>query len=301
MAVNTVFVHTNDKQLVGAQVSAYSLKRNSARPDSFEVRIIRREDYPFFENFEGRLFLRAGVKRPWENADLQSFTPLRFAPPELMGYEGRAVIIDPDIFAVGDVAELLERDMEGKAIFARPRFGHNGRPDYLATSVMLLDCARLKHWKLQDNFAELFRFERDYEDWVTLAQEPRETIGFLEPHWNDFDRLTSETRLLHNTKRRTQPWKTGLPIDFTNRIPIPFVSRLIGSDGIKLPLRYKRHPDRRQEEFFFALLKECLDTGLVTREFLRAEMERNHVRHDALEVISRAPALDEIKLTAAAA
>ncbi|MGE0212713.1 MAG: hypothetical protein AB7S41_13535 [Parvibaculaceae bacterium] len=297
---NTVFIHTNDKQLVGAKISAYSLKRNSRRPDSFDVRVIRREDYSFFEAFEGRPFLRAGVKRPWANDDLQSFTPLRFAPPEIMGYQGRAVVIDPDIFAVGDVSELLERDMQGKAICAKPRHGHNGRADYVATSVMLLECAKLRHWRLEENFNQLFRFERDYEDWITLAGEPRDTIGFLEDHWNDFDRLTPDTRLLHNTKRRTQPWKTGLPIDFTNRIPIPFVSRLIGSDGIKLPLRYKKHPDARQEQFFFALLKECLAEGVMTESFITSEMARNHVRHDALEMARRAPALEAIRLEAAA-
>jgi len=35
------------------------------------------------------------VKRPWFNDDLQSFTPTRFMPPELMAYQGRAVVIDP--------------------------------------------------------------------------------------------------------------------------------------------------------------------------------------------------------------
>ena len=48
--------------------------------------------------------------------DLQSFTPLRFMPPQLMGYEGRAIVIDPDVFAVGDVYELLT-----------PRHGGQGR------------------------------------------------------------------------------------------------------------------------------------------------------------------------------
>jgi hypothetical protein len=50
----TVFIHTNAKQMVGAQVAAHSLKRNSSRPDAFDVRILRREDYPFFEAYEGR-------------------------------------------------------------------------------------------------------------------------------------------------------------------------------------------------------------------------------------------------------
>src|SRR5690606_37541304 len=117
----TVFIHTNDKQMLGAKVSAYSLARNSANADRFDVRILRREDFPFFEACEGRPFLRAGASRIWRNDDLQSFTPLRFMPPELMGYEGRAVVIDPDVFAVGEVWELLSRDMQDKAIMARPR------------------------------------------------------------------------------------------------------------------------------------------------------------------------------------
>src|SRR5690606_37679150 len=188
----TVFIHTNDKQMLGAKVSAYSLARNSANADRFDVRILRREDFPFFEACEGRPFLRAGASRIWRNDDLQSFTPLRFMPPELMGYEGRAVVIDPDVFAVGDVWELLSRDMQDKAIMARPRPGHNGRPDYIATSVMLLDCARLTHWNCRRQFEDLFAFRLDYEQWITLATEPPETIGALEPEWNDFDRLTGQ-------------------------------------------------------------------------------------------------------------
>lgn len=34
--------------------------------------------------------MRNGDMRAWLNNDLQSFTPLRFVPPQLMGYEGRA-------------------------------------------------------------------------------------------------------------------------------------------------------------------------------------------------------------------
>lgn len=118
---NCVFIHTNHKQIVGAIVAEYALRRNSRNNDRFDVRIIQLKDHPFFQEHEGRLYLRDGMKRPWLNEDLQSFTPLRFMPPELMGYSGRAVVIDPDIFAVGDVWELLSRDMQGKSIMCRPR------------------------------------------------------------------------------------------------------------------------------------------------------------------------------------
>ncbi len=291
---NTVFIHTNEKQMVGAFVSEHSFKRNSKNPDAFDVKIIRREDFAFFNDYEGKKFLRAGSWRVWKNDDLQSFTPTRFMPPELMGYQGRAVVVDPDVFAVGDVNELFERDMKGCAVMAKPRFGHNGRADYVATSVMLLDCAKLKHWKLSDLFAQMFAGTLDYDDLNTLNAEPKGSVGYLESYWNDFDRLQADTRLIHNTKRRTQPWKTGLPIDFQNRIPIPFVDKLLGTNGIQLPLKYKKHPDASQEAFFFSLLKECLEQGTVSKELVQEHMRKKHVRADALEVLARVPTVAQV-------
>ena len=154
---NCVFIHTNAKQMVGAIVAAHSMKRQSKNPDAFDVKIINKEEFTFFRDFEGRKFLRAGGHRTWRNDDLQSFTPTRFMPPELMGYKGRAVVIDPDVFAIGDVNELLTRDMQGKAIMAKQRPEHNDRRDYIASSVMLLDCAKLKHWKVKEQFASNVR------------------------------------------------------------------------------------------------------------------------------------------------
>jgi len=51
---------------------------------------------------------------------------------------------------------------------------------------------------------------------------------------------------------------------------------------------YRRHPDPRQEALFFALLRECLENGSVSEAFVRDEMARNHVRHDALDLVGRA-------------
>ena len=122
----TVFIHTNHRQILGAIVSQYSMKRNAANPDEFDVHLIEHRDYDFFQAYEGREYLRDGASRVWRNEDLQSFTPLRFMPPELMSYRGRAVVTDPDVFAVGDVMELLTRDMQGNKIVCRPRSGAKG-------------------------------------------------------------------------------------------------------------------------------------------------------------------------------
>ena len=226
--------------------------------------------------------LRGGHVREWDPDDLQSFTPLRFAPPTLMGFEGRAVVTDPDCFGVGDVAELLNRDMMGKAIWAVSRPGHNNDPDYIATSVMLLDCAKLKHWDFDPLLDALFSKAFDYIPWIELKAEDRSTIGFLEAEWNSFDQLTPATKILHTTKRRTQPWKAGLPIDYTLREqgPWDFLRRMWRR-------RYEQHPDPNQEAFIYSLLAEMVDQGIVTTQELITEMAADHIRHDSLELIER--------------
>lgn len=277
----TVFIQANARQMLGARISAHSYKRSSRNPDSFDVRIMDVADFPRLTR-QGQSILRGGHIREWDPDDLQSFTPLRFAPPSLMNFEGKAVVTDPDCFAVGDVAELLGRDMGGKAIMAVPRPGHNRRNDYIATSVMLLDCARLRRWDFDKDLDDLFAHRFDYVDWIELKREQPETIGFLEPEWNAFDRLTEDTKILHTTKRRTQPWKTGLPVDFTlrERGALDFLRRLRRR-------RYEAHPDPRQEAFVYSLLAEMLDQGKLSKQELVEEMAANHIRHDSLELIER--------------
>ena len=295
-----VFIQTNHKQITGAIVAEHALRRYSKNNDKFDVHIVDSRDYPMFEQREGQEYLRDGVKRTWLNDDLQSFTPTRFMPPRLMGYQGRAVVIDPDIFAAADIWELLSRDMQGKAIMCRMWSGSKGLVDRcLASSVMLLDCAQLRHWDAEKTFNAMFDFTQDYQPWVCLKGEDRDSVDFFEPEWNDFDKFTTATKMLHTTRRKTQPWKTGLPTDwrpaerFRLFPPVAWIMRarrhLFGEYAFLG--NYKAHPDRNQEWFFFALLKECLEQGKISEDFLRREMSLNHVRHDAFEVLDSTPAL----------
>jgi len=135
--------------------------------------------------------------------------------------------------------------------------------------------------------------------WVCLKYEDLDTIGFFEPEWNDFDHLTDQTKMLHTTKRKHQPWKTKLPVDYraANTFhlfpPKHWIRRtrraLFGDYGFAG--KYGQHPDRNQEYFFFGLLRECLDQGIVSEAMLHEEMAKNHIRHDAFEVLERTPPL----------
>lgn len=297
-----VFIHVNHKQILGAHVGERSLRHFSDHNEQFDIKFIETHEHPFLWARDGQYFLRNGVERKWRMSDLQSFTPLRFMPPELMGFKGRALVIDPDVFAVSDVWHLLSRDMNGKAILCRPRSrisrNINGP---MASSVMLLDCAKLTHWRVEEQFNQMFEGERDYKEWITLMYEQRNTIGLLDKSWNDLDVLNQKTKMLHTTKRWTQPWKAGLPIDFIPADkskyfpPIGWAMRLrrkLFGDYAFLG-KYKSHPDKNQEDLFFGLLKECLEMGTVNEEMVQQEMAHNHVRQDAVRVVGKVRPLDE--------
>ena len=280
--------------MLGALVSRYSLRKRSAHADKFDVKLVEVKDYPCMLQREGQSYRRDGEMRPWLNDDLQSFTPLRFTPPQLMGYAGRAVIMDPDIFAIGDIWELLQRDMAGAAIMCRPKSGRKGRKGAFASSVMLLDCAKLTHWQFERDFTEMFKpVKRDYMDWVSLKLEPPGSIAALENQWNDFDHLDDNTKLLHNTKRKTQPWKTGLKIDyrpadtfqlFPPRHWLRRGRRALFGD-YKFAGTYDAHPDPDQESFFFNLVREALEYGEISETLLRDEIHHGHLRPDAFQLM----------------
>jgi hypothetical protein len=99
--------------------------------------------------------------------------------------------------------------------------------------------------------------------------------------------------LLHNTKRKTQPWKTGLKIDyrmadtfqlFPPRHWLRRGRRALFGD-YKFAGTYAAHPDPQQEAFFFGLVRDGLADGAFTENQLRDEIAQGHLRADALELI----------------
>lgn len=280
--MNTVFIQANNKQVFGARLAEYALKKNSARPDAFDVKVINVDELPEFKNFGGAAYLRDGKEVTYDPNDLQSFTLSRFMPPELMGYQGRAIVIDPDIFAIADINELFSLDLKGAAIAACPKKGA------WDTSVMMMECARLSHWKVSGILQSLRDKKVDYSHIMTLSFE--KDITPLSREWNSLDVLNPTVKMLHTTNRLTQPWKTGLPIDFTRRqlpklfgiIPREPVLRLIG----RYPMTYQPHPDKNIDRFFFKLLSDALKDGAVTEQEVRSEIARKTVRPDLLACVA---------------
>jgi hypothetical protein len=260
-----VFIQSNEQQLLGAILAKYAIQRFNP---SLHVEIIKVEEVPAFQKFVGSTY------RPnygtYTFDDLQSFTLTRFMPPELMQYEGRALVIDPDIFAVADITPLFSLDLKGAAIAACPK--HNA----FDTSVMLLDCDKLKHWSIDSILSEIKKDGSAYAAWMDLRNEKVHPLSRI---WNSLDSLNAETKMLHTTVRLTQPWKTGLPIDFTFN-PMPKLFGVIPRFWASYPKTYQPHPDAVVEKFFFTLAHDALKAGAVTESMLDTAISNQDIRSD---------------------
>jgi hypothetical protein len=59
--------------------------------------------------------------------------------------------------------------VQGNAIMRRMPSGPKRIIDrWMASSLKLLGCLKLTHWKVEEKFNRMFEFERDYMPWICL-------------------------------------------------------------------------------------------------------------------------------------
>ena len=282
-----VFIHTNEKQLIGALVSRYTFERHNP---GLTVDLINLHDYPSLNQRNGSNYLRNGELIAWDSEDLQTFTPLRFLPPQLCNYTGKALVVDPDVFCLKPIAaDLWDKVNPSSPIAARWIDG--GHSHYWASSVMVLQCDGLRHWDFDLSINEMFQLKRDYRAWISLETEAHLKINTLEERYNSFDKINDDTVLLHNTSRATQPWKTGLEIDYLKerkgRKTLKTQIKRIAKKILKpQPTQYyTEHPDETQSSLFFQNLSGAINSNYITADQLKWAIENKYVRQDLMELI----------------
>lgn len=171
------------------------------------------------------------------------FSFQRFAVPMLAGHQGRAIYMDADQLVLGDVAELHDRPMWGLRLLCRPTGGPDGARKRNRSSVMLIDCGRTD-WSPQGIADGLDAGRFDYHALMSLKMVWLK--GVFPRHWNSLDHYEpGRTRLLHYTRRPTQPW----------------VSR--------------KHP---HAHLWFEALFAGLDDGAVQADTVREALENRYCR-----------------------
>ncbi|MEC7839867.1 MAG: glycosyltransferase [Chlamydiota bacterium] len=183
------------------------------------------------------------------------FSFYRYAIPEKSDYKGRSLYLDADMVVLGDIADLHNLDMNGHNALARIR----NKETYF-TSVMLMDCAKLKHWKVKEWVALINAGLTSYSGCMSGGPSGmnHDDFGPLPEEWNHFDHYDDTTKLIHYTNVPTQPWKRP------------------------------GHPYRGA---FLSELKAALDDGTVTEKAVEKEIQAKHIYpnilHDMEEYVSK--------------
>lgn len=138
------------------------------------------------------------------------FSAWRWIVPQLYG-EGKAIYLDADQVCLGDIADLWSLLPTGKTIAAVCNavgfFGSKvPEPDKTQTSVMVMDCGALKQ-RARVALHEAGNNGRlKYRDLMQAVWLPPEEIHELPPGWNHFGIKTPETRIIHYSHVKSQPW-----------------------------------------------------------------------------------------------
>ena len=175
------------------------------------------------------------------------FSFQRFLIPSLKGFKGRAIYVDSDMQVFRDIRELWTLPFNGADLLAAREPGDTGRrPQF---SVMLLDCERLR-WNLAEIVARLDSGELNYEKLMYQMAVAKQIDAAIDPRWNSLERYEdAKTALLHYTDMNTQPW--------------------LSRDN---PLNYLWSRD----------LFEAIDRGVISRDYVAAEVASGHVRPSLL-------------------
>jgi hypothetical protein len=274
------FIQANNKQLIGAKIAQAAIMRQSGiLPTILNVSEATNL------GLQGLRYKRDGKWVNYNASDLQSFTLVRFLPPTIMNFEGFSLIIDPDIFAIRNLSNLIsltnEKDFSVLAC---------KKKEFFDSSVMIINnekfSSRYSWKKIIENLSSGVL---DYKDLMSL-NIPNLKVKTLDRIFNSLDSFSSDTVFIHTTNRLTQPWKTGLKIDFTRNNPGYYFSLIPKKPVFKIlgkyPSRYKKHPDPKVEDLFFDLARSAIKDGYLSIEEIKQAMNKGFVRKDFLRFIS---------------
>lgn len=267
--MSKVYIHTNNKQLIGAKVGKFLWNKLGFN----NVEIINVDENPCLDSLWGKEYLRGGKLERFSRCDLQSFTLSRFLPESLS--DDKYIVTDPDVFpvskyVVSNIEKLFSSAWNG--IYAT-----KGKT-FFNSSVMIRTGKKSPLWNFEKILEALVNKQVDYND-IMLLKFIRPKVDVLESVFNSFDKLDADTLLLHNTRRITQPWKEGLPVDFINH-KTPKYLRAFERNKVKV---YQKHPDVKQIEFFIDSLRGALLSGFVNSDELKVAVDNYYVRPDIFE------------------
>ena len=275
-----ILIQSNKMQEIASKVSAASFVKYGV--NSNDIKFLNFDDNNFIKPFIGKKYLRNGKIKLFKN-DLQSFTLLRFFGPQFLKYQDKALIIDPDVFALKDPSEIINYLKENESIACT---FYNGKP---RSEVMLVNCNKI-NWNFEKILSDLFNFKVDYSELMNLSFDRALNIKELDKNFNTHDKINPNTVLLHTTNRLTQPWKEGINIDFEWHISKKYkfkqvIKKLFGLNYNKkiLEKTYQRHPEKKVIEKFKELFYFAKEINFINDKEIDMSIKNNFFSTKFLE------------------
>jgi len=216
-----IFIGSSFRNRVEEKVFVYSLLKHTRTP--LEINIINGETGSVTMHNGEEKRLPAIVTDRIKGAT--AFSLARYAIPHWCNYEGKAIYCDSDQISLTDIAQLWNYDLADCAIAAVDVKQAESGKDYVntflqqliespeayyLTSVMLMDCSKLKHWSIEPIIQGLNSDRFSYPELMFLgksflAHVPT-SVTLLPSAWNHLDVLTPQSKIVHFTDLTSQPW-----------------------------------------------------------------------------------------------
>jgi len=190
-----IVIGTESSQLIPQKVLEYSIRAHTQQP--LEVHVIKQD------------VARVGGT---------NFGFVRFVIPSYFNFQGRAIYMDADQLVFSDVLDLWDSldDQHAIALVQKAEGTFNGKPvlEGNQTSVMVLNCEKLHDWKPESIFSNVIPNRQTpnsgqilYRDFMMLKWLNSENLHSLPATWNHFNIVKDDTRLVHFSHVRSQPWR----------------------------------------------------------------------------------------------
>ncbi len=245
-----VFIGAGEASRIEKKTLVYTLKKNSKS----DLDIYAFNGTHNSIEREGHEPVLCPMSLPVKYSNTTEFSHYRFYIPQICGFKGKAIWIDSDTLALDDIKNLWDLNLNGSAFMAlKNSYDYIPKPNW-GLSVMLIDCEKarfdmeLYHKEITQGLYTVSDLHQMLPKF--LSHHPFE-ISELPPEWNHFDKVETNTRLVHFTNLLTQPWK------------------------------FSGHPF---EEFWYRHLNEAVEAGYVGENDFYLNLVRAYIRQDIKEV-----------------
>jgi lipopolysaccharide biosynthesis glycosyltransferase len=239
-----VFIGSGEASVIERKVLIHSLRKTCSR--ELDLYVFNGTHNAVEHNDEPPVLANLPLSIKYRN--YTEFSNYRFLIPEICGHQGRAIFLDSDMVCLADIAELFDQDMKDCDMLAKAE-AYQGEGTW-ALSNILFDCSRCR-FDLEQIFADVDRGVFSNTDFHQMTpkflQSRHYQLGAMDPHWNVFDKHDLDTKLIHYTNLRMQPWK------------------------------FANHP---YEELWFKHFEEAKRSGFITPKDIDMALSRAYVRQD---------------------